>query len=245
MAKHLLQVGLRNFVVFDRQRQVGGNWVESDASRHSSVYEGVRSISSRRLTAFADLPFPAGTPDYPTRHQLLRYLQTYAATFGLAPYLQLNTEIAQVRSINGGIWRVTLATGQEQTFEHVIVCNGHHSRPRMPELPGTFTGQLLHSHDFKTSAPFVGKRVLVIGGGNSGADIAVDLARRCGHTIMSLRRGYHIIPRHIFGIPSDVALSWLYWMPGRLLRGAALRLFRFRLVLPLRLGRRFSPSLRS
>jgi len=84
-----------------------------------------------------------------------------------------------------------------------------------------FTGQLLHSHDFKTSAPFVGKRVLVIGGGNSGADIAVDLARRCGHTIMSLRRGYHIIPRHIFGIPSDVALSWLYWMPGRLLRAGA------------------------
>jgi hypothetical protein len=226
MAKNLLQVGLRNFVVFDRQRQIGGNWVESDASGHSSVYEGVRSISSRRLTAFADLPFPAGTPDYPTRHQLLRYLQAYAATFGLVPYFQLNTEIARVRRIEGGSWQVTLATGQERGFDHVIVCNGHHSRPNMPELPGRFTGQLLHSHDFKTSVPFAGKRALVIGGGNSGADIAVDLARRCGHTTMSLRRGYHIIPRHLFGIPSDVALLWLHWMPGRPLRAGAAALIR-------------------
>lgn len=226
IAKHLLQVGLRNFIVFDRQRQLGGNWVESDASEHSSVYEGVRSISSRRLTAFADLPFPAGTPDYPTRHQLLRYLQSYAATFGLQSYLQLNSEIAHVRRIEAGGWRVRLAAGQEQTFDHVIVCNGHHYRPRMPKLPGEFTGQLLHSHDFKTSAPFAGKRALVIGGGNSGADIAVDLARRCGHATMSLRRGYHIIPRHLFGIPSDVALSWLHWMPGRPLRAGAEALLR-------------------
>jgi hypothetical protein len=226
MAKNLLQVGLRNFVAFDRQRQLGGNWVESDSSGHSSVYEGVRSISSRRLTAFADLPFPTGTPDYPTRHQLLRYLQAYAATFGLLSYLQLNTEIAHVRRIEDGGWRVTLATGQEMTFDHVIICNGHHSRPRMPELPGKFSGQLLHSHDFKTSAPFAGKRALVIGGGNSGADIGVDLAHRCGHTTMSLRRGYHIIPRHLFGIPSDMVLRWLHWMPGRLLRTGSAALLR-------------------
>jgi len=226
MAKNLLQVGFRNFVVFDRQRQLGGNWVESDASGHSSVYEGVRSISSRRLTAFADLPFPAGTPDYPTRHQLLRYLQSYAATFGLVPYLQLNAEIAHVRRIEIGGWQVRLATGQQQSFDHVIVCNGHHSRPRMPELPGKFTGQLLHSHDFKTSAPFAGKRALVIGGGNSAADIAVDLARRCGHATMSLRRGYRIIPRHLFGIPSDLLLRWFHWMPQWLLRAGAETLLR-------------------
>ncbi len=77
MGRRLLEAGFRNFVLFDRQREIGGNWTEGDPSGHSSAYEGVRSISSVRRMAIPGFPFPPGTPDYPSRHELLAYLKQF------------------------------------------------------------------------------------------------------------------------------------------------------------------------
>ena len=80
-----------------------------------------------------------------------------------------------------------------------MVCNGHHHIPRYPDYPGKFTGEYLHSHDYKSASPFKDKDVLVIGGGNSACDVAVETSRVSKSTSISWRRGYHLIPKFLFG----------------------------------------------
>lgn len=225
MGRALHEAGVHDFVLYERQGEVGGNWTEGEACGHSSVYEGVRSISSRRCMAFAGFAFPKGTPDYPTRHDLQLYLKSFARTFGLEAHLRLGVEVASVEKGETG-WHVTLASGETERFDAVCVCNGHHSVPLLPEIKGHFAGRLLHSHDFRTSFGMEGARVLVVGGGNSAADLAVDLARRCGQVTMSLRRGYHVVPRHVFGMPSDELHARLHWLPNAWLSRLSPLLFR-------------------
>jgi hypothetical protein len=85
-----------------------------------------------------------------------------------------------------------------------MVANGHHWNPRMPDYPGSFTGEFVHSHTFKNNKPFEGKRVLVVGGGNSAADVAVECSRVAARTCISMRRGHWFLPKFMFGWPGDV-----------------------------------------
>jgi hypothetical protein len=124
--------------------------------------------------------------------------------------------VLRVDPLPGDRWRITTACRGEQDVvdvDAVVVANGHHWRPRMPEYPGTFTGRLLHSHDFKRAAPFADQRVLVIGGGNSACDVAVETARVSSTTQLSWRRGYWIVPKFIFGQPSDMVGARSQWLP--------------------------------
>ena len=229
MGRRLLEAGLRNFVIYDRQQQIGGNWNEGDPSGHSSAYEGVRSISSTRRMQFPGVPFPPGTEDYPSRRDLLQYLGKFSSRFQLQPYLVLNTQVIAVEPVGPRErlqWRVSFSSGGSSYFDAVCVCNGHHSVPLLPEWHGSYTGRLLHAHDFNTSFGFGDQRILVVGGGNSAADIASDLARRCGHVTLSLRRGYHVLPRHILGLPSDEFHARIHWIPDALVRRLAPLLFR-------------------
>ena len=103
-----------------------------------------------------------------------------------------------------------------EIFTHLVVCNGHHWLPRMPHYPGEFTGKLMHSHEFKKAEPFRDQRILVIGGGNSACDVAVETSRVSTKTSISWRRGYRIVPKFLFGKPSDVVASRLAWLPTKL-----------------------------
>jgi hypothetical protein len=111
-----------------------------------------------------------------------------------------------------------------------MVCSGHHREPIRPEYPGQFSGEVLHSSGYRRPDRFRDKRVLVVGGGNSAADISVDIARVAQKTCISMRRGYHIVPKVMFGRPSDVLYARLrrtFPMPRALLQrliGAAVRL---------------------
>jgi hypothetical protein len=209
MTRRLLQAGICNVTVYDRQSGIGGNWTWGDPVGHSSNYETVRSISSRNKTAFEDMPFPPSVQFYPTRAELLHYLQSYATKFELLKYIRLQTEVVSVTPSPAGGWVVKTSDEPGEHFDAVCVCNGHHWDPMLPDLPGNFSGTLLHSHSYKSSVQFAGQRVLVIGCGNSGADIAVDLARRNAKVTLAVRRGYHVIPRILFGMPSDVLYAGL------------------------------------
>jgi hypothetical protein len=211
-AKHLLQAGLRDVVVYDRGRKVGGNWAYDPGPSPSSVFETTHIISSRSLSEYSDHPFPAGAPDYPGHRELQAYFQSYARRFGVLPLVRFGTEVASAVPEREG-WTVTLGDGTAERFDFLIVASGHHSDPRMPEYPGRFTGELLHSHAFKTAAPFRGKRVLVIGGGNSACDIAVETSRVSAFTAISMRRGYHFVPKFLFGVPSDLLHSRIRFLP--------------------------------
>lgn len=221
-AHRLLEAGIRDLLILERQSDVGGNWTWGDRAAHSSLYETVRSISSRDMTAFQGVPFSSAVDIYPTRTDLLHYLQRMATHFDLRRHIRFNTQVVSVTPSTTAGWSVITEGRSAENFDAVCVCSGHHWNPAYPDLPGNFSGRIVHAHDYRNSSRFAEEDVLVIGCGNSGADIAVDLARRGCKVSLSIRRGYHIVPRFLFGIASDVLYSRLRrFVPLPILRPVA------------------------
>ena len=187
---------------FEREDDVGGNWCFGKPS--SSVYRSTHLISSKRLTEFADFPMPKAYPPYPSREQVHDYLRTYAREFGLYDNIEFNRSVDRVEPAERG-WLVQLA-GEPAVrhYARVFIANGHHWSPRMPNYAGSFAGEVIHSHAYKSPDVLVGRRVLVVGAGNSGCDIAVEAAQHAAAAFISLRRGYHFLPKFMHGKPIDV-----------------------------------------
>ena len=219
-AWNLLDQGLQ-VTVFDDGHEVGGNWVYSDSEGHSSVFETTHIISSRTLSQYEDFPMPENYPDYPSHKHLAAYFQDYARHFNLYPHIRFNTLVSSCQLKEDGRWMVktTNRTGgngaveEVHVFDALAVCNGHHWLPRMPQYPGHFDGEFIHSHAVKRFSHFRDKRVLVIGGGNSACDVAVESSRVASSVDMSWRRGYWIVPKFIMGKPADVFSHKLDWLP--------------------------------
>lgn len=217
-AKNLKDEGLE-VVVYDLGSDVGGNWVFTEEVGHSSVFETTHIISSKTLSQYEDYPMPEDYPDYPSHKHLAKYFQDYATHFGLYPLIQFNTLVTHCERNKEGKWQVTTQhNGSETTaeFDALAVCNGHHWLPRMPQYPGQFNGEFIHSHEVKRFSRFTGKKVLVIGGGNSAADVAVESSRVAASVDMSWRRGYWIAPKFMMGKPADVFSSKIHWLPRKL-----------------------------
>ena len=116
--------------------------------------------------------------------------------------IRLNTRVKRVEPVNGH-WEITTEEGLTEAYKGVIIANGCLSHPNIPEIPGEFTGEIMHSCKYKTAGIFEGKRVLVVGAGNSGCDIVVDAVHRASRVDLSVRRGYHFVPKYVFGRPAD------------------------------------------
>ena len=225
-AKNAMERGLGdNLVVFEKSDQVGGNWVYREDNNHSSVYDTTHIISSKYYSEYEDFAFPAGTPDYPHHTHLKKYFQDYAKHFGVEEKIRFNTEVLNISKNADESWTIKSKDkdGEKtEIFDVLMVANGHHWNPRMPEVKGEFTGELIHSHVFKNNKPFAGKRVLVIGGGNSGADVAVECCRVAKKTSISMRRGHWFLPKFMFGWPGDViyekSQSVPAWLRQKMLR---------------------------
>ncbi len=216
--KNLRDVGLA-VTCYDRQSDVGGNWRFSEDTGHSSVFETTHIISSKYHSAYADYPMPKDFPDYPSQSQLRAYFEGYAKHFNLYPQIQFETLVQSCKPLEGGRWRVSTEKNgvlEHKDFDALVVCNGHHWKPRLPEYAGEFSGQFLHSHAFKRAEPFRGQRVLVIGGGNSACDIAVETSRVSTYTDVSWRRGYWVVPKFVLGQPADVLSRGVTWIPRQL-----------------------------
>jgi hypothetical protein len=226
VARHLLDRGLA-VDVLEREADIGGIW--NAALPIARVYESTEMISSKPFTQFPDFPMPDHFPDYPHHAQVLAYLRAYAERFALASRIELRTGVAWVEPVGpvaadpGVAWRVRLESGEERRYGAVVIANGHNHAPRIPDLPGRFSGETLHAAHYRTPAIFAGKRALVMGGGNSGCDIAVEAARHATVTWLSLRRGYHFIPKYILGWPADQVGDVLHRLrlPLRLRRAIA------------------------
>lgn len=214
-AKNLLDAGLR-VTVFEQSDVVGGNWVFTEKEGHSSVFETTHIISSRKLSEYEDFPMPEDYPDYPSHVHLATYFQDYARHFNLYPHIRFHTRVKHCALEANGKWQVTIEKdGLEstETFDALAVCNGHHWNPRMPSYPGHFDGKFMHSHGVKRFSDFRGQRVLVIGGGNSACDVAVESSRVAASVDLSWRRGYWVAPKFIMGKPADVFSEKINWMP--------------------------------
>ena len=217
-AKNLLDKG-NEVVVYDLGAEVGGNWVFNEKTGHSSVFETTHIISSRTLSQYEDFPMPSDYPDYPSHTHLARYFQDYAKHFNLYPHIQFNTLVQHCGLNSDGKWMVEIEQGgihKKEEFDALAVCNGHHWLPRMPEYSGSFSGEFMHSHEVKRFSHFSGKRVLVIGGGNSACDVAVESSRVAASVDISWRRGYWIAPKFIMGKPADVFSTKINWLPRKI-----------------------------
>ncbi len=214
-AKNLLDEG-HDVVVYDMGKEVGGNWVFNEQVGHSSVFETTHIISSKTLSEYADFPMPSEYPDYPSHAHLASYFQSYAKHFNLYPNIQFNTLVQNCELLDDMKWKVVTEYDgriQEKIFDALAVCNGHHWLPRFPSYQGTFNGEFIHSHDVKRFSRFAGKKVLVIGGGNSACDVAVESSRVAMSVDLSWRRGYWIVPKFMMGKPADVFSVKINWLP--------------------------------
>lgn len=189
--------------------EVGGNWLHG-------VYHDVRIITSRKTTAYTDHPMPADWSEFPSAGQVLEYLKGYADAKGLRANLEFSARVSHVRPLADGEWEVSIEGRPARVYGGVVVCNGHHWDMRVPTYPGRFTGRTLHSKQYKLPEELAGQRVLVVGLGNSGCDIAVDAARVGREAHISARAGSWIMPKTLLGVPTVEYLK--PWMTPRFQR---------------------------
>ena len=198
------------FDCFEKGSQVGGNWRYENDNGMSSAYRSLHINTSRKVMAFKTLPMPDHYPDYPNHFQMAAYFDEYVDHFGLRDEIRFRTEVKQAVPVEGE-WEVTVedADGASETHRYraVLVANGHHWDPRWPEpaFPGAdeFEGEQLHVHHYREPDILPGKRVLVLGLGNSATDVAVESSRIADATFLAMRRGAYVLPKYINGKPID------------------------------------------
>mgnify|MGYP006276923443 FL=1 len=187
----------------DASDEIGGNW-------YHGVYETAHIISSKKVTQFSHFPMPKHYPDFPSAQQMWDYLRRFADYFQLRPHIELNQKVVDVRPMENNLWQVTFANAEQRIYKGVILCNGHHWCKRFPDFQGEFKGEIIHSKDYKTPEQLKGKRVLVIGGGNSGCDLAAEAARVGAKSVLSLRESVWFIPKTFAGKPVvDLIRGWM------------------------------------
>ena len=215
----VLQARGIGFDCFEKGSGVGGNWRYDNDNGMSSAYRSLFINTSREMMEYAAYPMPADYPDYPHHAQIAAYFDDYVDHFGLRDRIRFNTEVTSVEPTDDGRWEVTTDGGESQAYEAVLVANGHHWNPKYPEppFPGqhTFAGEQLHSHHYREpDERFEGRRVLVLGIGNSAVDIAVESSRHAERTYLAMRRSAHVIPKYMGGKPIDqIAPPWFSRLP--------------------------------
>lgn len=198
----LRKAGL-DFTILERDNQVAPAW-----RRH---YERLHLHTVKQLSALPFQPFPKDYPRYVPRKQMVEYLDTYAKTFNLQP--RLGEVVRSIRR-DGADWLVE-STSASIRAPFVVVASGYNAEPVQPSFPGmeTFKGKVLHAKDYASGRPFAGQSVLVIGMGNTGAEIALDLAEHGARPTISVRNGVHIVPRELFGIPIQMVSILSGYLP--------------------------------
>ncbi|XP_062858215.1 si:dkey-239i20.4 isoform X2 [Trichomycterus rosablanca] len=208
-------------VCFESSDDIGGLWKfkETLEAEQSSMYRSLVVNTSKEMMCYSDFPMPEHYPNYMHHSKLLQYLRLYAEHFDLLKYIRFQTKVLSVTQRHdfscSGQWDVVTKNrdGHEETlvFDAVLVCSGHFTHPFTPlsAFPGidTFSGKCYHSWEYKDPHPFVGKKVVVIGIGNSGGDIAVEISRVAEKTFLSTRKGAWVVGRLAKnGLPLDTMM---------------------------------------
>jgi dimethylaniline monooxygenase (N-oxide forming) len=205
-AKALHEQGVP-FDCIEASDRVGGNWVFGNRNGMSAAYRDLHINTSRDRMAYADYPMPAEYPDYPHHTQIAAYFDDYVDHFGFRDHIIFNTRVERVVRGADGVYTVTTDDGEVREYDVVLVANGHHWNARWPEpaFPGSdaFAGVQIHAHEYVDPSLFEGKDVVVLGMGNSAMDLAVESSYVANSTYLAARRGAWIVPKYLFGRPSD------------------------------------------
>lgn len=200
------------FDCFELGSDVGGNWQYLNDNGMSSAYRSLHINSSRQSMQYARFPIPHHYPNYLGHRAIAKYFADYVEHFGFRDKIHFRTQVTRVERAPDGRWDVTTrnrCSGETQVrrYRAVLVANGHHWDPKFPAPPfqgaDSFQGEQIHSHYYRTPEPYTGKRVLVLGIGNSACDVATDCSEVAERTIIAMRRGAHVVPKYLFGIPTD------------------------------------------
>ncbi len=223
-AKRLRDEGLA-FDIFEKSNVIGGNWAYRNPNGMSACYQSLHIDTSKWRLAFEDFPVPADWPDFPHHSLIAAYFNAYVDHFGLRDLIRFDTAVERCERRPDSRWDVTLSTGETRTYDSVVVANGHHWCPNVPVFPGSFDGAQIHAHDYRT--PFepvemIGKRIVVVGLGNSAVDIASELSQRpiAAKLFVAARRGVWVFPKYFNGKPADKTMLPA-WMPMALKRKLA------------------------
>lgn len=183
---------------FEKNSEVGGHW--------NTDYDALHLITSRSQTHFENFPMPEHYPHFPRRAQVVDYLHSYARERGLLEHISFGVEVLSVAPVptTGPVgsagWTVATTAGSD-TYEGVLVANGHLWDKKVPQIPGAFAGPQIHSGDYKNVNDLEGNRILVVGAGNSGCDLAVDAVQHRLEVDIVVRHGSYFQPKMYFGIP--------------------------------------------
>ncbi|NXC95784.1 FMO4 monooxygenase, partial [Certhia familiaris] len=229
---------------FESSEDIGGVWRYTDSADHRrvTVYRSVVTNTSKEMSCFSDFPFPEDFPNYLSHSLILEYLRMYARNFALLQHIRFQTTVLSVKKrpdfTTSGQWEVVTETGgvrEAHIFDAVMVCTGHYQEPYLPlaAFPGIesrFKGQRLHSQEYRDVQAFQGKRVLVIGIGNTGGDLSVELSRVAAKVFLSTRSNTWVISRiSKHGFPFDmVSTTRFNQLVEWLLPSALWRRIRFR-----------------
>ena len=220
--KHCLDEGL-DPVCYDERQDLGGVWNYADKviKGRSSVMRNTLANTCKETYCFSDFPVPDNFPVFLTHERMIEYLRLYAAKFDLERHIHYSHKVVEVRQEDNfsstGRWRVTFKnekTDEEgvEIFDGVMVCNGHHSMPNIPQYKGqnVFKGIQIHSNQYRDYKQFEGKRVVVVGFANSGSDIVCELSRYSKQVYLSTYRGSWILGRLAGnGVPFDLQYNRL------------------------------------
>jgi len=198
-------------VCFEQEDSIGGLWHFTEEERHSSVYRSTVINTSKEMMCFSDFPIPKEYPPYMHHEKIMQYFHLYAEAFDLYKFIRFRTKVVDLRKAPNfdetGKWEILfqeLNSGnpkavKTEVYDAVMLCVGHHAEPSWPNpsFPGQdeFEGIKIHSHSYKDFKPFENKKVLVVGIGNSGGDIAVELSRHTPQVFLSTRRGAWVLSR--------------------------------------------------
>ena len=203
-----------SFDCFEKGSAVGGNWRYENDNGMSSAYRSLHINTSRRVMSYKALPMPDHFPDYPDHFQMAAYFDEFVDHFGLRDKITFRTEVLSAEPADGD-WVVTIegpeGARRSDRYRAVLVANGHHWDPRWPEpaFSGSdeFEGEQIHAHHYREPEVLSGKRVLVLGLGNSATDIAVESSRIADKTFLAVRRGAYVLPKYMNGKPIDETVT--------------------------------------
>lgn len=197
ISKYLKQYQI-DFDCFEKRPDFGGLWNE----QNERIYDTLHINTTKGSTELEDYPMPKNYPLFPSHQQMFDYICQYVSDFQLKENILFNTTVTQIESINN-TFQVQLDNGERLMYQHIIVATGHHEKLQIPDkIVNNFKGDLIHSSQYRNSTPFENKKVLVVGIGNSGVDIACDLAKNTKVNVeISTRNSAYIYPHVVFGKP--------------------------------------------
>ncbi|ATY59071.1 dimethylaniline monooxygenase 2 [Cordyceps militaris] len=241
--KNLIEEGF-DVTGFDKSAYYGGLWHFTEDKQTLSILESTQANIPIERMCYTDFPFPKDTPTHCSAAEVQRYIESYVEHFELAPHFRLNASVTRISEIEEtGRWKIDIGGAPSQYFDKVVMATGPHVKATAFRLEGQelFAGEVMHSQQFKRASDYAGKRVIVVGMGNTSADIASELVGVASEVYLSHNRGAHVLPRDLKGVPATSVLThrlvrlqgiidWLFpqlrdWISDRVLRGITSAVF--------------------